>query len=245
MDIINYKQKNMNIGINTVAEVLEKTKEYIKWQCPSSDNENITYDDYKQLVCNIFAASDKLYDLGAKVYYDNSKDDALAIPLFERAAKEGELRAVVVLAEAYAYGFGVEKNADKCVEYLQRGIDADSPFCYYLASKLMEKGEILVKDLEKSFRFMKIATDKNYMNAMLPLANKYLDGIGTQKNLDEGKRYLKIAAENGNEEAKKRLKEIEGPLNSYANEAERKYRKAAETGDVDAQFKLGLAYYKG
>ena len=134
----------MNISINTVSEALEKTEEYIKWQCPSSNKGSVTYDDYKQLVRILYAASDKLYDLGAKIYYDNSKDDALAIPLFERAAQEGELRAVNVLAEAYAYGFGVEKNADKCVEYLQRGIDADSPFCYYLASKLMEKGEILL-----------------------------------------------------------------------------------------------------
>lgn len=263
----------MNIDAKTAARALGKADYEFEVLCGivwgiSLKSGSITYEDYKKLVGCLLYSRDKFYELGTKIYYDNDRDDKLAIPLLEEADKRGETRAVGILAEAYAYGFGVEKNADKCVEYLQRGIDADSPFCYYLASKLMEKGEILVKDLEKSFRFMKIAADKNYMNAMLPLANKYLDGIGTQKDRQEGMRYLKIAAENGNEEAKKRLVElertshtdfpglseeernaltrlIEDHLTPYANEAENEYRADADAGDLYAMYNLGLAYYKG
>ncbi len=255
----------MNIDISTAAALLGNSED-IKYYCiVYANNNSISYEDYKTLVELMHETKEEIYDLGSKIYYDNSKDDALAIPLFIRAAEEGEIRAVNTLAEAYAYGFGIEKNADKCVEYLQRGIDAESPFCYFLASKLMEKGEILIKDLEKSFRFMKIAADKGFQNALLPLANKYFDGIGTQKNRQEGMRYLKNAAENGNEEAKKRLKELEmeyigftederrslelllkpDHLTFYANEAERKHLDKAKAGNTLAQCYLGLAYFAG
>lgn len=111
----------------------------------SQNGQTISFDDYQKVVREMSASSNELYKKGAIIYYDNSQDDALAIPFLLRAADEGIIDALYVLSEAYAYGYGVDKNADKCVSYLMKGIDAGSSSCYFLAAKFLDNGYILKK----------------------------------------------------------------------------------------------------
>ena len=85
--------------------------------------------------------------------------------------------------------------------------------------------------------------------AQLQLGGRYLHGVhGFDKNVAEGVRYIRMAAEGGGVEAKYSLgimyHEGEGVSQDY-NIALDWFRQAADEGHAFAQFTLGIMYYNG
>ena len=59
------------------------------------------------------------------------------------------------------------------------------------------------KNLNKAFQYYKFAAEKGHPHSQLQLAKFYLEAKGTEKNVKEAKKWLKLAIYKGNEEALK------------------------------------------
>lgn len=75
-------------------------------------------------------------------------------------------------------------------------------FFYYKGDKYFKK------DYNKAFTFLKYAAEKNHPTAMAWLGTCYLEGLGTNQDKYEAKKWLKIAAYYGHNYAKDELKKI-------------------------------------
>jgi len=77
-------------------------------------------------------------------------------------------------------------------------------------------------------------------DAQYEVAIMYLKGRGVKQDFDETLRWLKKAAENGNEQASSKLRRIQGQKKKFTAALKR-----AESGDSKAQYDIGMMYLKG
>ncbi|MCR5620655.1 MAG: zinc ribbon domain-containing protein [Treponema sp.] len=145
-----------------------------------------------------------------------------AIKAYERAAEQGDTHAQNVLGDSYLVGGGVEKDIQKAFYYYSRTAKDDA-FAFY------------------------------------KLGNMYLDGIGVEKDEQKAEEYYTRAADQGNTTILKILGDVQqdkGADYYYHSDdkeksrscylkAMRYYERAANLGDADAEYRIGLMYNNG
>lgn len=148
------------------------------------------------------------YQSGDGVEEDKKK----AVEYFRKSAAKGYMEAFASLGGVYETGSGVEKDINKAIEFYKLGMSKNDPFAFSALAGLYKTGEGVEKSLEKAFNLYKKSADINYAYkedfAQFTTAEMYENGTGTEKNMAAAIKYYKIAANNGNEEAKKRLSEL-------------------------------------
>ena len=112
------------------------------------------------------------------------------------------------------YGDGVDKNAEKALEYLERAAKNGNTRAAYLAGKirLTEEG---LKDIDKVIGHFERAAEDGNDFAEYQLARIYLYGLGAERDADKAMVYLHSAAEKGNEYAKQTLENIRQNRDRY------------------------------
>jgi hypothetical protein len=132
---------------------------------------------------------------------------AMAIPLFQRAANLGNVRAMLVLGELFREGEGnIEPDDKESMRWFRKAADAGN------ASGMLQVGAAYLLDEqypEAAFWLGK-AADKGNPAAMYNLAEMYKDGVGVAKDLQKAKQLYLQAAGLGNGEASKRLAQLQG-----------------------------------
>lgn len=88
----------------------------------------------------------------------------------------------------------------------------------------------------KSVKWFAKAAEKGHLASQLELANLYISGDGVDMDISEAIKWYGKAAEQGNAEARKHCEELKGIEKEF---------KAAQKGDPEAQFNLGVSYYTG
>lgn len=156
--------------------------------------------------------------------YDIKRDMDQAIHWYRKAAKLGDIEAMHHLGQCYEYGWGVEKNKSQAMEWYRK-----------VEEEAKEQGE----------------PDSLYF-----IGSDYENGTGIREIVDKSKAiyWYQKAADLGDEDAKKRLRELGEYKNSgiaqsaeewfdMGLEAEEReewedavfyYQKAAENGNEDA-----------
>jgi len=104
---------------------------------------------------------------------------------------------------------------------------------YYL------KGQGVPQDYAKAAKWFEKAAKRYSSKAKYELGRLYFTGQGVPQDYEKAVKLLREAAANNIKEAKDFLPKAE------AEEAAEKLRKAAEQGNVDAQFNVGRSYYTG
>jgi hypothetical protein len=112
------------------------------------------------------------------------KDTSEAMRLYQRSAKLDYVKAYAAIGSMYAKGLGVQKN----------DIEA-----YKWYKKAQEKGDdeakIEIRNLEDiSPAINKLNAEQGDVNAMIHLADLYSEGKSTTKNVNEAKKWYKLAA---------------------------------------------------
>jgi TPR repeat protein len=102
--------------------------------------------------------------------------------------------------------------------------------------------------LRRLFNEYKAKAEQGNAESQWMLGNCYRDGLGTEKNVKEGIKWLIRASDQGFAKAQSTLGEIysfgEGVSKDYV-EALKWYRKGAEQGDADCQCCLGQMLRSG
>ncbi len=193
-----------------------------------------------------------------------------AIPLFEKADEQGHVEASAWLSCIYLQGRGgVDINYEKGLPYLEKSVNIGHPYSINLLGTLYYDGKGLPQDYEQAFISFSIAAKKGEPYALLNLASCYEEGNGTEKNIDKAlKCYFKIIDGQYDEDLKKdAYKELEkyndNPDALYYLANQYNYEmtpgdslpdfekiiplklRAAELGNVDAQYEIGKFYESG
>lgn len=132
-------------------------------------------------------------------FYDHAKELPFAsekgYQLYQQSANMGYQRAYVALAHAYFNGWGVKRNVNTALRWMQRGLENVEQLHTH---DLMELGELLhnlateyengsdqvIPDLKKAHQLNLQSAELGCELAYTPLACSYLSGQGVEKDLN-------------------------------------------------------------
>ncbi len=139
--------------------------------------------------------------------------------LVKAASHTMDTRSMVTLASKYASGRGFKKNEGAAARLLDRAcIAGGTPRTRLAEMYLYGKG--VEKDEKKAFEMLKSSVEFGDAEAMYKLAMLYKNGIGCEVDMEYYRVLMRMAAENGNRDAKEIVDKWDG-----RNERRRKVQK--------------------
>jgi TPR repeat protein len=182
-------------------------------------------------------------------YYFREDDTVQAAKYYSDAIEYGEK----LLGNM---GVALLKTNDERKKWFTENIDelkkeADDNNNWYVQNilgKIYYRGDILEKDYDQSFLYIKKAAENNSIKSQYLLGNFYMNGIGAKVNEKESFKWYKISAENGSSDAQNALGYLyqEGKgTEKNTEEAIKWYRASAERGNPAGQASLGTCYLYG
>lgn len=158
--------------------------------------------------------------------------------------------AYFALGNIYKYGSGVETDYAKAFDYYMRSLSSKGgmPFASYAVGQAYELGQGVEKDLSSSHNFYaealkgleKVFTKNHDDNISYKIGMMYLNGKGTDIDLEYAEKYLLLSADSNNYKAQYMLGKL------YQSDSKKDLQKAEKVlinGAENAQDKTGLCEY--
>lgn len=158
--------------------------------------------------------------------------------------------AYFALGNIYKYGSGVETDYAKAFDYYMRSLSSKGgmPFASYAIGQAYELGQGVEKDLSNAHDFyaealtglVKVFTKNHDDNISYKIGMMYLNGKGTDIDLECAEKYLLLSADSNNYKAQYMLGKL------YQNDSKKDLQKAEKIlikGAENAQDKTGLCEY--
>lgn len=158
--------------------------------------------------------------------------------------------AYFALGNIYKYGSGVETDYAKAFDYYMRSLSSKGgmPFASYAVGQAYELGQGVEKDLSSAHNFYaealkgleKVFTKNRDDNISYKIGMMYLNGKGTDIDLEYAEKYLLLSADSNNYKAQYMLGKL------YQSDSKKDLQKAEKVlinGAENAQDKTGLCEY--
>lgn len=158
--------------------------------------------------------------------------------------------AYFALGNIYKYGSGVETDYAKAFGYYMRSLSSKGgmPFASYAVGQAYELGQGVEKDLSSAHNFYaealkgleKVFTKNHDDNISYKIGMMYLNGKGTDIDLECAEKYLLLSADSNNYKAQYMLGKL------YQSDSKKDLQKAEKVlikGAENAQDKTGLCEY--
>lgn len=158
--------------------------------------------------------------------------------------------AYFALGNIYKYGSGVETDYAKAFDYYMRSLSSKGgmPFASYAVGQAYELGQGVEKDLSSAHDFYaesltgleKVFTKNHDDNISYKIGMMYLNGKGTDIDLECAEKYLLLSADSNNYKAQYMLGKL------YQSDSKKDLQKAEKVlikGAENAQDKTGLCEY--
>ena len=178
-------------------------------------------------------------------------------------AQAGNADAQYKLAQAYENGNDVEKSLSRAFSWYRKAAEQGHAEAQYHLALAYEAGKSTTQDYAEAIAWYLKAAKSGHAEAQYRLALAYETGNGVEKSLSEANVWYRKAANQGNEEASRRLPLVELKYNAQAGNADAQYklalayengdgmekdpseavqwfRKAAEQGHAESQYRTGL-----
>lgn len=185
----------------------------------------------------------KMYEYGLGVTQDYSS----AIEHYKLSENK---YAYFALGNIYKYGSGVETDYAKAFDYYMRSLSSKGgmPFASYAVGQAYELGQGVEKDLTSAHNFYaealtgleKVFTKNHDDNISYKIGMMYLNGKGTDIDLECAEKYLLLSADSNNYKAQYMLGKL------YQSDSKKDLQKAEKVlikGAENAQYKTGLCEY--
>lgn len=185
----------------------------------------------------------KMYEYGLGVTQDYSS----AIEHYKLSENK---YAYFALGNIYKYGSGVETDYAKAFDYYMRSLSSKGgmPFASYAVGQAYELGQGVEKDLSSAHDFYaealtgleKVFTKNHDDNISYKIGMMYLNGKGTDIDLECAEKYLLLSADSNNYKAQYMLGKL------YQSDSKKDLQKAEKIlikGAENAQDKTGLCEY--
>lgn len=179
------------------------------------------------------------YQLGivlttSALYCRNEDNLKLAAHYFDSAAREGHANAQYEIGKCWYYGTGVEKNEEYAEYWFKLAAEQEVGSAYLMLGYIEEDR----KNYGNAFRNYLKGADLDSSYSKYNLGRCFLKGIGTDADKEKGIKWLKIAANEGVEDAKKMLQK-----NTNEKPTLNDYIQRANNGDMDAMWYLEKYYF--
>lgn len=185
----------------------------------------------------------KMYEYGLGVTQDYSS----AIEHYKLSENK---YAYFALGNIYKYGSGVETDYAKAFDYYMRSLSSKGgmPFASYAVGQAYELGQGVEKDLTSAHNFYadaltgleKVFTKNHDDNISYKIGMMYLNGKGTDIDLECAEKYLLLSADSNNYKAQYMLGKL------YQSDSKKDLHKAEKIlikGAENTQDKAGLCEY--
>lgn len=159
----------------------------------------------------------EIYNWGV-IYFNGvggvKKDYEKALKMFELAAGENYASAERALGWMYFQGKGVEKDETKGAKLLLRAYEqgVEDAGLLYVVGQMFLYALHVEEDIVKGIQLLKDAADKKYDEncsaAQCLLGQIYYEGKYISRDLKEAEKWLIMAKNNGNEEARHLLEKL-------------------------------------
>lgn len=201
--------------------VTENLTEAVKWFTKAAEQENakaqynlgicyyygygVQYRDRREAVKWYTRAAeqgnaDAQNDLGYCYEFGEGVDKNLkeAVKWYTKAAEQGLPVAQCNLGVCYKYGYGVEKNLEEAVKWYTKAANQEYARAQYNLGKAYDKGESVAKNDSEAMKWYLKAIKNNSPEAAYYYGGMLLEGNkqkGITKNIPEGVKYLRKAAD--------------------------------------------------
>ena len=136
------------------------------------------------------------------VEYFDAGNYADAQKIFTEAADAGNSNAMVDIGYMYCFGYGVEQDYGKAMEWVEKAADAGNADAMNGIGIMYECGYGVGQDYGKAMEWYQKAADAGDADAMYNIGYMYYFGYGVEQDQDKAREWYIKAADAGNEEAK-------------------------------------------
>lgn len=135
--------------------------------------------------------------------------DGLDVAVIEKKAQEGDADAQSKLGVMYASGVGRRQDKQEAVNWYRKSAGQGNPLGEWNLAFMYVKGEGgLTTDYGEARRLFRQAAEAGLANAQYDLGIMLLDGLGGEQDRAGAEQLFRKAADQGNREARKILKEF-------------------------------------
>lgn len=224
--------------------VTESTDKGLEWEKKARKHGNIE----AQLEFIDFALTPNDTGTDAEVKKESDSLVPVVLKKLRKMAAQGSGEADFMLAGLFFSGYGVDKNTDSVVAYVNKAVEKNYMAAIeYLAYDYSDDGDFYGKDEKKSLEYYIKAAKRN-IYFQTRLGNIYYTGALGEENISEAYKWYKKAADKGETNAQFKLGEYAfygyGNIQKDINTAYKWYQKAA-VDQRDAQYMMGKQYYYG
>lgn len=210
-------------------------------------DENQAFKMFEQAAKDLYCAKLRLAECWNFGYLNAKKDLPRAIEIYQEGIAHGVSQAKYRMAMLYREGNGVAKALKKYLQLVTEAAKEGLPMAQRELGRAYYMGDNVPLDYEKAFYWLEKAAPHE-SDAMYVLAECYLNGTGTKKNVKKAIDWMQQAAEHGVPYAQLdlayRYREGDGVAKNE-NTAFRWLQKAAGQGIAEADNLLGIFYWDG
>ena len=128
-----------------------------------------------------------------------------------RLARHGHPTAQYLVGMMYHNGVGVKRSPENAVLWYEKSAQKGFADAQNRLGHMYLNGGEIEKDAVKAEHWLGKAAEQGVVEAQAHLGKAYLHGEnGLPRNIEQGTRWLQIAAHNGSDDADKLLKEVPG-----------------------------------
>ncbi|WP_167772993.1 SEL1-like repeat protein [Ramlibacter humi] len=182
----------------------------------------------------------------AQIHLAKGQNDE-AVRLLTRIVDQGDTRAPLDLAEMYEGGRGVQRNLPRAIELYKSAADQGSSWAQARLGTLFLRGEGMSADAARALPLLRKAADAGQMSAMNNLGWMHEKGLGLPADPQAAVERYALAA-NSIPEARGNLERLfaKGELVPRdPAQALEWYRRGADAGVAEAQWRLGRMHMQG
>ncbi|MCY4374465.1 MAG: tetratricopeptide repeat protein [Spirochaetaceae bacterium] len=162
-----------------------------------------------------FLAASKQGHAGAQ--WELTQDDASA---------QFHLGMAYLRGESYV-DVPVSKDPAEGVQWLRRSAKQHNAAAQFALGHAYDEGLGVKRDRAESVKWHRMAADQGVAQSLFQIGNAYLRGRGVEQNDAEAMKYFRLAADQDHADAQRILELMP----------------AAEQGDAEAQYQVGILYY--
>ena len=140
--------------------------------------------------------ADEQFKIGLK-YFKKSSDFyyEIAFKIFEIAAKNKQIQAMVYLARMYSEGLYVEENQSKAIEYLKQASDLGGINAKCILASIALTGSNNDVPKEDALKYYMEAADLGSLYAKFCIAEIYKNGVLVEKNYEKAIQFYSMCIE--------------------------------------------------
>jgi len=133
--------------------------------------------------------------------YDIDTDTSVAVNIYEKGAKNGNIAAEFTFGMLKKDGAITMADSDVAAEWFRKAAESGHINSQIEYGNILLRGIGVKRDPEAAFAMFKMAADACNHVARNQLGNMYRDGVGVERDLEKAKVLFRLAAEQGNKDA--------------------------------------------